>query len=110
MSAFSRMVDSLFANPNFGKSARYTAPGGGAATSCVVCFPDRADRELGAVEGRPFTAGNTLDVRASELTPARRGVFQIMAADGVTVTETLTVLDDPRRLDSDRLLWTCTVR
>lgn len=88
----------------FGKRATYTPPGGGTAFACRV-IQSSQDRQLGGLGGRPILRGDTLEVRASEVTPARDGQF-VLAATG----ETFTVLDDPRTEDHDRLVWLCTVR
>jgi hypothetical protein len=83
-----------------GTPGSYTPPGG-PAIPCLV-IPNQGDRKVPGFSGQPIAEGHTFDVRASEVTPVRDGVFTI---DG----EELTVLGDPVTNDPDRLVWTCTV-
>lgn len=102
MSVFADAIDTLFAEDAFAVSATYTPPGGGVPVPCRV-IRKSGDRELGGMQSRPLIQGDLLEVRASEVTPAKSGSFMIGAG-------ALTVLDDPRREDPELLVWTVTVR
>jgi hypothetical protein len=87
----------------FGLAAAYTPPGGGPSVGCAVILDSR-DRELEFGRGSPVIQGQVLQVRRSELpAPAKGGTFAVGSA-------TLTVLDDPRSDDPDRLVWRMSVR
>lgn len=85
----------------FGKPATYTPPGGGTAVVCRVII-DRADRDIVLPDGKPFAEGDTIEVRASEVVPARGGSF-------VVETVTYVVQNDPKSTDPDRLAFICAV-
>lgn len=105
----STAVDAIFAL--FGKPAEYTPPGGGTAVPCTVLY-DASDRSLGSggLSGfsRPMVAGNTIEVRASEIAaPARGGRFVVNPT--LPVAATYEIAEDPKSNDSDRLTWIFTV-
>jgi hypothetical protein len=86
----------------FGVAAAYTPPGGGPSVACTVILDSR-DRELEFGRGAAVMQGQTLQVRRSEVPPAKGGTFAV----GLVM---LTVLDDPRSDDPDRHVWRMTVR
>ena len=92
----------------FGVPATYTPPGGGEPVPCTI-IRNRADRELSFGTGKPMAAGDRIEVRAAEVTPAAGGTFVIGEGDGA---EMVRVVGDPIVADHDpyRLAWLCTVR
>jgi hypothetical protein len=101
MNAFAHALSAIFADQNFGSPAVYTPPGNEVSVPCAVIIVN-ADRNIIFGEGRPFTQGTILEALASQVTPERGGRF-------VVGLVTYTVLDDPKQLDSEKLVWTVTV-
>lgn len=95
----------------FGKAARYTPPGGGGSTDCVVIV-DKRDREFAEI-GRPVLEGTIIEVRASEIAaPARGGQFgppTVSVPGRQELTRTYTIASDPLTEDPDRMVWASTV-
>lgn len=99
-------VNATFASTLHGKNAIYQ-PLVGAPIACRVIL-DRKDADLGFGRGQPIIEGRLLEVRASE-------VGDLKSAKGASfalteTAETLTIVEDPRCEDPDRLVWTMTVR
>lgn len=88
----------------FGRAASYRPPTGGESVACTVI---RDKRDVNAVDfniGQPLLQGDLIKVRASELAePKKGGTFTIDS-------ETVEIADDPRCEESERLVWTMTVR
>jgi len=91
----------------FGVPASYTPPGGGPFVPCTI-IRSQADRELSFGAGKTMSAGDRIEVRAAEVTPAAGGIFVIREGDDA---ETVRVIGDPIVADRDpfRLAWVCTV-
>ena len=94
----------------WGVAALYTAPGGGAATPCLVSA-NAQDRPVSFGSLQPMAEGIILEVRASQVAvPARGGVFAPDVTVPVTLAAPLAIIADPEQLDRDRLVWTCRVK
>ena len=101
MSAFGAALDTLFADPNLGRDAVYSAQGSDPVTIRIMAR--RADQVLDFGDTRVHTGNIMFDVRVSEVSdPAPGDVLEI---DG----ENFTVQGEPVR-DLERLVWTIDVR
>ena len=101
MSAFGAALDTLFADPNLGRDAVYSAQGSDPVTIRIMAR--RADQVLDFGDTRVHTGNVMFDVRVSEVPdPASGDVLEI---DG----ENFTVQGEPVR-DLERLVWTIDVR
>lgn len=93
----------------FGTPALYVPPGGGEPLPCRVITPGQ-DRAAPLESARPIGRGDIVKVRAADVAePARLGTFgpDLSAPNGITITGTYTINDDPQTLDPERLEWTC---
>lgn len=114
MNAFAQAVlDANYEGP-LADPARYT-PEGGSPVACRVFVMGQDEPSMpsgaGSFMSQPVDSQPVIEVRKSEIeTPASGGRFELLAADGVTVTRTLEVAGAPLSLDPKRLTWSCVCR
>ncbi|MBA5779525.1 hypothetical protein H2509_20535 [Stappia sp. F7233] len=91
------VVDARF--EELGIVGAYTAPGGEPVSVRVFRSRDE-DTAAGFGESRPLVRAVTVQVRASEASPAKGGHFDIGG-------QVMRVEGQPRIEDPARLIWTC---
>lgn len=101
MSAFAAAVGALFANPNMGRDAVYTADGGAPALVRVVAR--RADGVTDFGDARLWSETTRVDLRVAEVLNPRPG--DRVEIDG----DAFLVQGEPVR-DRERLVWTVDLR
>lgn len=95
--AFDSAIDVLFTDPNLSGAATYT-PLVGAARSVRV-IPSREDGVINPFGAQIVLPTGSFDVRVSEVASPQKG-------DTITYGgETYRVQGEPRRIDSQRLVW-----
>jgi hypothetical protein len=90
----------------FGCSAGYIIPEGGDATPCRAMINQQRGTEEHDI-GRIQRSGHVVEVRASELTPAKGGVFDF--GEPMLGFRLWKVVQEPVREDRLKLIWTCAV-
>ena len=101
MSAVAAALDALFADPNIGRDAVYTAEGGTPRLVRVVAR--RADEITGFGEARLWSETTRIDLRVAEVPAPRPG-------DRVEIeNEAFLIQGEPVR-DRERLVWTVNLR
>ena len=101
MTAFDAAVGALFANPNLGRDAVYTADGGAPVIVRVVAR--RADAITDFGDARLWSETTRIDLRISEVLNPRPG-------DGIEIDgEAFLIQGEPVR-DRERLVWTLDLR
>lgn len=102
MTAFAAALNTLFADPNFGRDAVYRAGGSGPATPvrAILRAPDRITTFN---QGRFVADTFLIDLRVSEVPNPEPG--DTLAIGDVTYE----LRADPVR-DADRLTWACEAR
>jgi hypothetical protein len=101
MTAFTGLVDRLFADPNLGRDATWEPAEGEPVSVRVVARRADAITEFGGA--RLWSETTRLDVRVAEVTNPRPG--DRLVVDG----EAFVVQGEPMR-DPERLVWTVEVR
>lgn len=97
---FGGTVDALFADPTLARDAVWQSASGWPEPAPVRVITKRPDATLDFGETRIAVATVLIDVRASEVAEPRAG-------DVVEIgDEAFTVVGEPTRRDSDRLIWT----
>ncbi len=91
------VIDAAFES-ELGGAATYKPPGGVAVPVTVVF--ESGDNITGIGNLEVIQAGTIIDLRASELTPARNGRFTV---DG----DTYRIQSEPVARDGQRLVWRC---
>lgn len=97
MTAFDAAVAALFADPNIGRDAVYTADGGAAIPARVIAR--RADAVTNFGDARLWSETTRIDVRIAEVPNPRPG--DRIEIDG----EAFLIQGEPVR-DRERLVWT----
>ena len=101
MSAFAAAVGALFADPNMGRDAIYTADGG--APVLVRIVARRADAVTDFGDARLWSDTTRVDLRVAEVPNPRPG-------DRVEIdAEAFLIQGEPIR-DRERLVWTVDLR
>ena len=101
MSAFAAAVGALFADPNMGRDAVYTADGGEPLLVRVV--PRRADAVTDFGDARLWSETTRVDMRVAEVPNPRPG--DRVEIDG----DAFLIQGEPVR-DRERLVWTLDLR
>lgn len=97
MSAFAAALSALFADPNLGRDAVYTAEGGAPVLVRVVARRADAVADLG--DARLWSETTRIDLRVAEIPNPRPG--DRIEIDG----EAFLIQGEPIR-DRERLVWT----
>ncbi len=101
MTAFDAAIGALFADPNLGRDAVYTADGGAPVMVRVVAR--RADAITDFGDARLWSETTRIDLRISEVPNPRPG-------DGIEIDgEAFLIQGEPVR-DRERLVWTVDLR
>ena len=101
MTAFDAAVGALFADPNIGRDAVYTADG--AAPLVVRAIARRADAISDFGDARLWSETTRIDLRISEVLNPRPG-------DGIEIDgEAFLIQGEPVR-DRERLVWSVDLR
>jgi hypothetical protein len=101
VTAFDAAVGALFADPNLGRDAVYTADGGAPVMVRVVAR--RADAITDFGDARLWSETTRIDLRISEVPNPRPG-------DGIEIDgEAFLIQGEPVR-DRERLVWTVDLR
>ena len=101
MSAFAAAVSALFADPNMGRDAIYTADGGAPVLVRVVAR--RADAITDFGDARLWSETTRIDLRVAEVPNPRPG-------DRIEIdAEAFLIQGEPIR-DRERLVWTVDLR
>ena len=101
MSAFAAAVGALFADPNIGRDAVYTA--GGGAPILVRIVARRADTVTDFGDARLWSETTRIDLRVAEVPAPRPG-------DRIEIEgEAFLIQGEPVR-DRERLVWTVDLR
>ena len=101
MTAFARLVDGLFADPNLGRDAIYEPADGEPVSVRVIARRADAVTEFGGA--RLWSETTRFDLRVAEVAEPRPG--DRIVIDG----EAFVVQGEPVR-DRERLVWTLDVR
>lgn len=101
MTAFDAAVGALFADPNIGRDAVYTADGG--APVLVRVIARRADTISDFGDARLWSETTRIDLRISEVPNPRPG--DLIEID----SEAFLIQGEPVR-DGERLVWTLDLR
>lgn len=101
MTAFDAAVAAIFADPNIGRDAVYTADGG--APVLVRIIARRADAVTNFGDARLWSETTRIDLRIAEVLNPRPG-------DGIEIDgEAFLIQGEPVR-DRERLVWTVDLR
>jgi hypothetical protein len=101
VTAFDAAIGALFADPNLGRDAVYTADGGAPVMVRVVAR--RADAITDFGDARLWSETTRIDLRISEVPNPRPG-------DGIEIDgEAFLIQGEPVR-DRERLVWTVDLR
>ena len=101
MTAFTAILDALFADPNIGREAVYIADGGAPVLVRVVSRQADAISDFG--DGRLWSETTRVDLRVAEITAPRPGDRLEMDGDAFLIQ------GEPVR-DRERLVWTVDLR
>lgn len=101
MTAFSAILDALFADPNIGREAIYTSDGGAPVLVRVVSRQADAITDFG--DARLWSETTRVDLRVAEVPAPRPG--DRLEVDG----EAFLIQGEPAR-DRERLVWTVDLR
>lgn len=101
MTAFAAIVDALFADPNIGREAVFTADGGAPVLVRVVARQADAITDFG--DARLWSETTRIDLRAAEVPAPRPGDRLEMNGDAFLIQ------GEPVR-DRERLVWTVDLR
>ncbi|KAA8607554.1 hypothetical protein AL036_10260 [Salipiger aestuarii] len=101
MTAFAAILDALFADPNIGREAVYTAEGGAPVLVRVVSRQADAITDFG--DARLWSETTRIDLRVAEVLAPRPG--DRLEIDG----EAFLIQGEPVR-DRERLVWTVDMR
>ena len=95
--AFDAAIDTLFLDPNISGEATYTPVAGAALTIRVI--PSREDGIASPFGAQIVLPTGSFDVKVSDVAAPQKG--DTIAYGG----ETYRVQGEPRRIDSQRLVW-----
>ncbi|WP_412049488.1 hypothetical protein ACK6D9_17500 [Hoeflea sp. Naph1] len=101
MTAFTAVVDALFADPNIGQEAVYTSDGGAPVLVRIVSRQADAITDFG--DARLWSETTRIDLRVAEVPAPRPG--DRLEIDG----EAFLIQGEPVR-DRERLVWTVDLR
>jgi len=101
MTAFTAVLDALFADPNIGREAVYTSEGGAAVLVRVVSRQADAITDFG--DARLWSETTRVDLRVAEVPAPRPG--DRLEMDG----EAFLIQGEPVR-DRERLVWIVDLR
>jgi len=101
MTAFAAVLDALFADPNIGREAVYTADGG--APVLVRAVSRQADAITDFGDARLWSETTRIDLRVAEVPTPRPG--DRIEIDG----DAFLIQGEPVR-DRERLVWTVDLR
>ena len=101
MTAFTAILDALFADPNIGREAVYIADGGAPVLVRVVSRQADAISDFG--DARLWSETTRVDLRVAEITAPRPGDRLEMDGDAFLIQ------GEPVR-DRERLVWTVDLR